>query len=361
MQLHFLGVTNWHRPPSGTSKNIVAPAEKDKRARGRQNLAQNRNTTALYIQDGNGNVIDGDELSKITSAFRANLVDLHAAGMVTDRVDLLGRAAKAALVFQLEEDFPYLGYCVDHWKVNMLITAKYRDWSPPAKAGTKRASETEEEDGTSRKRRLPNPADDEAGLIPMTSSTPTRTTPPQPPLVVVQPTPVQPTLPPPAIAQTTAPSQDELMLPPPVPDSIQTTLQQLPQTLPAATPRKSLLASVRVSPPPAPTVLPTPSVEAAAPKTKTKGKPAAAHPAHITSRNIYLATYAADVGGTMSEFTVHFEPISKSPEVLKPYEAYVQELKKEKIKRLPDLDSIRAALKRLQGAVEPVGAVEVNV
>ncbi|KAJ7609273.1 hypothetical protein FB45DRAFT_1039072 [Roridomyces roridus] len=358
-QQEFPGVTNWLRPTESSSSSIVAPADKHRRAFGRQNIALDVNTTAPYLQDDNGNVIGGKKLDEVYKALRGYAVDLEAAGMMAGRVNTLGLDAKAALIYQLEHDFSFIGHCTEHWKANELLKAKYRDVRASA-TGTKRGAQTQ--DGGKRKRQAPNPVDDPV-LIQMPDPTAAGSEiPPSPAgnmMPLSPPTSIPTTQPPPVSTQTTttttstqttSASQDDPPIPPPPPAGIQTT----PVPAPPANPvRSSILSTVRVSPPspPAPAPAPVPAnssappAEVSGPKTNGRVKAATAHKTHITARNIYLAIYAADVGGSTTDFPVHFQAVPRlCPAFLEACDKYAQELKSQKIKQLPAIDTIRAAL-----------------
>ncbi|KAJ7784018.1 hypothetical protein B0H14DRAFT_2630719 [Mycena olivaceomarginata] len=77
--------------------------------------------------------------------------------------------------------------------------------------------------------------------------------------------------------------------------------------------------------PPGSLVPPLPPQSKRTTKTKKGSGPAKAHPTHMISRNLCLAVYAVDVGGTTAEFTLHWKALTEEKPLsvlLKAYNTY---------------------------------------
>ncbi|KAJ7325928.1 hypothetical protein DFH08DRAFT_968565 [Mycena albidolilacea] len=134
--------------------------------------------------------------------------------------------------------------------------------------------------------------------------------------------------------------------PPPPPGSI--VLLPLPLPKPTTNLAENICANVVVPPPPLPLgslAPPPPPQPKPAAKTKKGLGPAKAHPTHTTARNLCLAVYAVDVGGTTAEFALHWRVlVDENPPsaLLNAYDTDSRELKG---KQRPAVDEIQ---KRIQ-------------
>ncbi|KAF7308059.1 hypothetical protein MKEN_01168200 [Mycena kentingensis (nom. inval.)] len=344
VQREYPAVTIWLEDDA--ADDAVAPTELPPKPAGKKLMAQGINTTARHLQHEDGTVIDGFEHARIGEYLRELLVDIRAAGLLAARVDELGHHAKCALVYMLERRFPYLRLCPDHWKVLSVIKARYRHWAGyrDEDKGTKRKA-TENAGTAPKRRRTENPAKNKSLLVledisnkPDSALERAISAPPNPMSEQQQPPPEPPLV-------------DEQQEPLPPPESGP---RQVPPTArTSAVPRRSALSGVRV-PPPAPPPTPPASSEPPAPPATSESEPTASkdqalpNPKWTSARNLAVAVYAADVGGSKTAFSEYWtELAAAAPSRYKAYEDYEKELKKAHIKQLPALDVVRAAIERL--------------
>ncbi|KAJ7613104.1 hypothetical protein FB45DRAFT_1065210 [Roridomyces roridus] len=269
-------------------------------------------------------------------------------------------------------------------------------------AGKKRTS-TEEQGGPARKRPAANPLDDPAliempdvtggsgdGVQPptVTPTTPTQptvtqttttqptvtqTTTTQPTVTqptvtqptVTQPTVTQPTVTQPTVTQpTVTPTASTQTTPTPATntENTQTTPANTEITPPAPTTRRTragLLYVLALSPSCSSLLTRIPALRSmylrppAANSSTTSPAPAATptvNPAKpkldsVTARNIAMAVYAADVGGSNPQFGAHWTALRENcPLLYQAYEKYSKELKQKGVKELPDLEAIRGVV-----------------
>ncbi|KAJ7762081.1 hypothetical protein B0H14DRAFT_3510880 [Mycena olivaceomarginata] len=118
-----------------------------------------------------------------------------------------------------------------------------------------------------------------------------------------------------------------------------------------------LFASVVIGPPPRTLhpprrPLPPPATASSSTKSKTAGsKKAEPHATYTTHRNLYLAVYALDVGGSTAEFSERWKALEqeKPPSALfQAYDKYSKELKKASAPR-PSLEDIRKRINTVTG------------
>ncbi|KAJ7869921.1 hypothetical protein B0H14DRAFT_2571594 [Mycena olivaceomarginata] len=156
--------------------------------------------------------------------------------------------------------------------------------------------------------------------------------------------------PPPGLLMPSPPPPPEsLALPmPPPPGSI--ALPPLPLPKLTTNLAENICANVVVPPPPLPlgslALSPPPQPKPTA-KTKKGPDPTKAHPTHTTTRNLCLAVYAVDVGGTTAEFALHWKALADekpSSVLLKVYDTYV--LKRAR-KQRPAIDEIQKCIQEI--------------
>ncbi|KAJ7331029.1 hypothetical protein DFH08DRAFT_940237 [Mycena albidolilacea] len=290
------------------------------------------------------------------------------AGMAPRSIKQLGHQARTALVYMLELKFPDLSLCADHWKAIRVLSEMYRGWAKnksglvgydsdsdsgsdsAGKTGSKRKkkdlpkSRKQRRVATSRAATsMPPPPPPPGPLVPPPPGSLTPPPPPPPgPLVLPPPGSLLPPPPPPpeSLVPPPPPPPGSLAPPPPPPPGS----PPLPPPNLITNLAENLFANVVVPPPPMPpgslTPLPPPQPKPTAKAKKGPG-PAKAHPTHTTARNLCLAVYAVDVGGTTAEFALHWKALvdEKPPSALfKAYETYSKELKG---KQRPAVDEIQ--------------------
>ncbi|KAJ7787861.1 hypothetical protein B0H14DRAFT_3578762 [Mycena olivaceomarginata] len=148
-----------------------------------------------------------------------------------------------------------------------------------------------------------------------------------------------------------------LVLPPPAPP-VDNSPPPEPETQKDSEPTE-LFASVVIGPPPRtlppprrPLPPPPPATASSSTKSKTAGsKKAEPHATYTTHRNLYLAVYALDVGGSTAEFSERWKALEqeKPPSALfQACDKYSKELKKASAPR-PSLEDIRKHINTVTG------------
>ncbi|KAK7044955.1 hypothetical protein R3P38DRAFT_3177178 [Favolaschia claudopus] len=87
------------------------------------------NNSGRYIEHTHGGVIGGKELGEINASLNLLLNDVHTAGKSTPRLRHMGHEVMGAIIFMLENEYPYLGLCSNHWKAKRVISTRYRHWA----------------------------------------------------------------------------------------------------------------------------------------------------------------------------------------------------------------------------------------
>jgi hypothetical protein len=98
-------------------------------APGKTRAAQGENVSMKFVEDENGNVIDGHRASSIRKLARSLWAGLSKAGKAPKswgKVD-----AQTSSQFQIEmcRKFPELRLCEGNWKVDFIATMNYPSWS----------------------------------------------------------------------------------------------------------------------------------------------------------------------------------------------------------------------------------------
>ncbi|KAJ7675417.1 hypothetical protein B0H14DRAFT_3066780 [Mycena olivaceomarginata] len=385
-------VTIW-TPADFESENDSAPRKKK----------NDVNNEGKYIQLVNGTVIGGQEFGLIRDELNTLLNDLFAAGKATRYLNRLGQQVRGALVHMLEHRFPYLALCTDHWKALRVISGRYRFWAAKlfdgtvsdgeddtATAGSKRKSSVKHD--TAKRRRVLEdssllrlstlPDDIPVGTLqepavqpvqtPSTqpSSTPPTVLPvppPSTPIAVLPVRAVQPVQTPSTQASSTPPT----VLPAPPPSTLTPALpvgeleaqeddlfanvvvrpplpppsSSLPSPPPPPPPPPPPAGGLSTAPSPPP-LAPAGGSDAVPPPTSSASKSKACRPTptHFTPRNLCMAVYADDVGGSTADFNAYWSSqVADSSLSIQAYETYSKELKNSvpKPKCIPSTQVIR--------------------
>ncbi|KAF8153654.1 hypothetical protein K438DRAFT_1943159 [Mycena galopus ATCC 62051] len=257
-------------------------------------------------------------------------------GPSTSSLALLGHQVRGALVYMLEHRFPYLSLCTDNWKAHRGLIrndgGSDSGGDDDAATGSKRKGSVRSK-APKRQCILPDPATNPSLLCLSTTHDDPPADPPQEPLAPEQPetTQLHGTPPsgldsdPPGSPARTPPTVDEpdddlftsVLVPPPLPP---------PSPPPSSTPAAATTAAPRVM---------EPAVSVAS---KKACKP---NPIHSTPRNLYMAVYADEVGGSSNEFTQHWPSLAtENPGLLQASETYSKELKLQKLPHIPVVQDI---------------------
>jgi hypothetical protein len=122
----FPSVKYWSRHEWSASEDLQVASIG---APGKVRAAQGENVTMKFVEDENGNVIDGYRASSIRKFARLLWAGLSNAGRAPKswgKVD-----AQTSSQFQIEmcQKFPELRLCEGNWKVDLIATMNYPSWS----------------------------------------------------------------------------------------------------------------------------------------------------------------------------------------------------------------------------------------
>ncbi|KAJ7834189.1 hypothetical protein B0H14DRAFT_2798639 [Mycena olivaceomarginata] len=306
-----------------------------------------------YIQLVNGTVIGGQEFGLIRDELNhAPLTTLFAAGKATRYLNRLGQQVRGALVHMLEHRFPYLALCTDHWKALRVISGRYRFWAAKLFDGT--VSDGEDDTATavdSSLLRLSTLPDDipvgtlqEPAVQPPSSTPPTvlPVPPPSTPIAVLPVRAVQPVQTLSTQASSTPPTLGELEA---QEDDLFANVVVRPPLSAAVFFAAVSSAPASSASPPAGGLSTAPSPPPLAPAGGSDASKACRPtPTHFTPRNLCMAVYADDVGGSTADFNAYWSSqVADSSLSIQAYETYSKELKNSvpKPKCIPSTQVIR--------------------
>jgi hypothetical protein len=97
-------------------------------ARGKSRCAQGVNVSAKYLEEHNGMPVTGTKAAKIREYARSIWIDFDARGVAPRKWSHAPRSVQDEYVRDMENQWPILQYCEDHWKVHHLATNSYPQW-----------------------------------------------------------------------------------------------------------------------------------------------------------------------------------------------------------------------------------------
>ncbi|KAK7015857.1 hypothetical protein VNI00_019039 [Paramarasmius palmivorus] len=126
----------------------------------------NRNSRMQFIEDIDGNSVDGTRAAAGRALARALFVQMELAGVAPAKWTAGPANVRQAFYHQLATLFPEIGYCDDSWKAEYLASRIYSNWYRDRKKSVQRMKEEDlfdlpledEEDG--KKRKSPSPSRD---------------------------------------------------------------------------------------------------------------------------------------------------------------------------------------------------------
>ncbi|KAJ7617322.1 hypothetical protein FB45DRAFT_224788 [Roridomyces roridus] len=152
-QLEFPNIKYWNSRDYNPANDASVPSEKTSAAAGATNRENDVNTNARYIELRTGKVVGGIELGNIREDIRNLLKDLVHTGLVTKSWKRVGEQVRVALAYMIEQKYSFLGLCINHWKTLRQIKEVYRGWARNQPELTGEASDGEDSDGGSKKRK----------------------------------------------------------------------------------------------------------------------------------------------------------------------------------------------------------------
>ena len=119
---------NQWREFSDQAKGATDPTKDNITVRGRTAVAQGENISTLYIEDENGEPVDGERLTAIRKLARSiwtKFADLGQAPKTWGRANL---SLINEYRMELRRQFPEFRFCENHWKADLLATENYPSW-----------------------------------------------------------------------------------------------------------------------------------------------------------------------------------------------------------------------------------------
>ncbi len=110
------------------NKTVTDPTADQKIIRGSTRAAQGINVTMKYVEDDEGNPVDGYRATTMRHHAQAIFARLHELGLAPETWGAACTDAKKAYIEEMEQAFEELTRCADHWKVMMIATAIYPSW-----------------------------------------------------------------------------------------------------------------------------------------------------------------------------------------------------------------------------------------
>ena len=121
----------WHRAEWTTHKNTTkafTPKDGTKPARGRGQAAQGKNIMSGFIEDENGNAVDGHCVTAIRAHARAIWVSLGKLNLLPATWGKADSKAQQEYRQEMRAKFPELSLCDNNWKADQIATDTYPSW-----------------------------------------------------------------------------------------------------------------------------------------------------------------------------------------------------------------------------------------
>jgi hypothetical protein len=84
--------------------------------------------SAQYLEETNGTPVTGTEVSKIREYARSIFIEFDTRGVAPRKWSQMPRSVKDQYVRDMENQWPILRYCEDHWKANQVGSSGYSQW-----------------------------------------------------------------------------------------------------------------------------------------------------------------------------------------------------------------------------------------
>jgi hypothetical protein len=105
------------------------PRTKAKKSAGGTDKKNDVNNDGQYIERVDGTIVGGIEFGQMREYLNNLLFDLLAAKKATRSLAHIGEHVRGALIHMLEQRYPHIGLCTEHWKAHRLIQGRYRYWA----------------------------------------------------------------------------------------------------------------------------------------------------------------------------------------------------------------------------------------
>jgi hypothetical protein len=138
-QEDYPNIKYWYKHQWNSSKSEVV-ASSEPGGRGRSRAAQGKNVTMGFVEDIDGQPIDGHRATNIRKVTRQIWGELAASGLAPKTWSKIGINALTQFRQQVYEQFPELSYCDNHWKLDRLATDTYSQWDGDKSSGSSESS-----------------------------------------------------------------------------------------------------------------------------------------------------------------------------------------------------------------------------
>jgi len=142
----FPNITYWTREEfakfEAMKKNSTDPTSKTG-GRGKTRCANDENVNSTYLEQSDGTPLSGKKVGAIRAYARSIWVDLYTRGMAPKKWSNASRRVHDEYVLEMENRWPILRYCQDHWKAHLITTKNYSQWYIPYDKRTREDNEKE--------------------------------------------------------------------------------------------------------------------------------------------------------------------------------------------------------------------------
>jgi hypothetical protein len=126
-KVRFWTKQSWTNHVKNT-KNTFDFRQKGQPERGKSRAAQGENVTMQYIEDQDGNAVDGHRAAKIREVARSIWAQLASAGKAPKSWKQADITAAEHYRRELRRNFPELGFCELDWKADQIAIEHYPSW-----------------------------------------------------------------------------------------------------------------------------------------------------------------------------------------------------------------------------------------
>jgi hypothetical protein len=117
----------WTRNEWVASKEVAVSADQAG-MRGRSRAAKGENVTMNFIEDTDGQAIDGHKASEIRKVLRELWTEMDQVGSAPRSWSKVAHTVLVNFRQRMYDRFPELAYCDGHWKLDKICTDNYSQW-----------------------------------------------------------------------------------------------------------------------------------------------------------------------------------------------------------------------------------------
>jgi hypothetical protein len=123
-EIKFWSKSDWTTAKKDTVASFSRPGE-----RGKTRAAKGENVAMSFIEDINGQPIDGHKATEIRKALRELWVEMDQAGLAPQTWSKVGHTILMNFRQRMYDQFPELTYCDGHWKLDRICMETYSQWA----------------------------------------------------------------------------------------------------------------------------------------------------------------------------------------------------------------------------------------